>query len=135
MTLNVSKEIIKDQISSMENEIVSIIDIIVHIPKKDENPERDELEWKYFNQGYYYAEYCSKELGIPFNNKLIYEYEVSEKGDRKFWISSNFNVRNKKILIIDDTYTRGDIKGAISDDLTEEGASQVYIGVIGRSIS
>lgn len=118
-----------------ENQIVNTIDIIVHVPKKEENPERDELERNCFNHGYYYAEYCSEELGISFNDRLLYEQEDSRKGDRNFGISTNFNVRNKNILIIDDTYTRGYTKGPISDSLKEAGASQVYIGVIGRSIA
>jgi len=117
-----------------ENELLNKIDIIVHIPKKDEDPKKDELDKKYFNHGYCYAEYISNELGIPFNDKLIYEHEDSVKGNRKFGILGNFNVKNKIIMIIDDTYTRGDTKGPISDLVKEVGASLIYIGVIGRSM-
>jgi len=37
-------------------------------------------------------------------------------------------------MIVDDIYTKGDIKGAISELLIKQGAKQVYIGVIGRTV-
>ncbi|MEE9378380.1 MAG: hypothetical protein V3V33_10130 [Candidatus Lokiarchaeia archaeon] len=141
-TINQKKEIIKIlsngfawMIKNEYSDILDEIDLIVHVPKKNEDPINDESDVTLFNHGYYYARYIADNLEIDFEPNNIYEESTSTKNDRKFKISNSSAVSNKTIMIIDDAYTNADTKGPISDGLLLKGAFRIYIGVIARSIS
>ena len=107
--------------------IIDKIDFIVHVPKMNENKNL-----KYNNHAISYAKYLSEELEFPFERYML----VS-----KDWKSQIFEIginaekiKGSKIMIVDDIYTKGDIKGAISELLIKQGAKKAYIGVIGRTV-
>lgn len=115
--------------------ILNEIDLIIHVPKKNENPQKDEKDRTLFNHGYYYALLIANGLGITFDQKIIKEDDDSGKNNRSFSIINLNKIQNKNLMIVDDVYTNGHTKGRISSLLMENGASKVYIGVIARTIA
>ncbi|MHA1129938.1 MAG: hypothetical protein ACTSRC_13860 [Candidatus Helarchaeota archaeon] len=112
-----------------DSEIVQNIDIIVHVPKHNEDDPNS------FNHGYFYAQYLSEALEIPFCNTCIIENEeYQDQFVDRFAISESApSIEHNIIMIVDDVFTNGNTKGPISVLLQEQGASEIYIGVIGRT--
>ena len=123
------------KVKKYDSWILSQIDLIIHVPKKNENPQKDKKDRTFFNHGYYYALLIANGLGITFDQKIITEDQDSMKDNRLFSIFNLKKIQNKKIMIIDDVYTNGHTKGRISSLLMENGTSKVYIGVIARTIA
>ena len=115
--------------------ILNEIDLVIHVPKKNENPQKDEIDRSFFNHGYYYALFIANGLRITFDPNIIKEDKDSRRGKRAFSIISPQKIQNKNIMIVDDVYTNGHTKGLISSLLIENRASKVYIGVIARTIA
>lgn len=115
--------------------IMNNLDLVIHVPKENENPHKDENNRAFFNHGYYYALFIANGLRITFDPKIIKEDEGSRKGNRKFSVIKPQIIQNKKIMIVDDVYTNGYTKGLISSLLIKNRVSKVYIGVIARTIA
>jgi len=123
------------KVKKYDSWILKGIDFIIHVPKKNENPQKDETDRSLFNHGYYYALFIADGLGITFNQKILKEDKESRKSNRLFSIINLNKIQNKNIMIIDDVYTNGHTKGRISSLLMKMGANKVYIGVIARTIA
>jgi len=115
-----------DKLKDKYPAIIDKIDFIVHVPKMNENKNL-----KYNNHSISYAKYLSEELGFPFERYML----VSKDWNKMFEIGINAEkIKGSTIMIVDDIYTNGDTKGPISELLTKQGAKDVYIGVIGRTV-
>lgn len=122
------------KVQKYDSWILNRIDLLIHVPKKNENPQKDENNISLFNHGYYYALYIANGLGITFDPEIIIEDEDSRRGNRNFRIINQRRIQNRCVMIIDDVYTNGHTKGLISSLLVEKGTSCVYLGVIARTI-
>ncbi|HCJ57115.1 MAG TPA: ComF family protein [Clostridiaceae bacterium] len=91
-----------------------------------------------FNQAAVIGEHLSKLLGIPMGDCLIRNRETKEqygldKLERRlnvndaFSLNMLYNVKNMKILLIDDIYTTGSTVHECSKILLSSGAKQIYV--------
>ncbi len=139
-TIEEKKEIINTlckglawKIRRFDDATIKKIDFLVHVPKYDE--DFNGVEPNFFNHGFYYAHYLSKELNIPFLADLIIENKnYWEKNINRF-DTSNYpqRIQGKTIMIVDDVYTNSRTKEPIAQLLKSNGAAELYICVMGRT--
>jgi len=111
-------------------------DVIVPVPlHKSKQRQRG------FNQSELLARGIGKKLGIPVSSNLVLrvratmpQKELSKK-NRKINLKNAFkinkyDVKLKRILLIDDIYTTGTTIDTIACELLKQGAEQVYFAVV-----
>jgi len=111
-------------------------DVIVPVPlHKSKQRQRG------FNQSELLARGIGKKLGIPISSNLVSrvratmpQKELSKK-NRKINLKNAFkinkyDVKLKRILLIDDIYTTGTTIDTIACELLKQGAEQVYFAVV-----
>lgn len=113
------------KLKEYHSNILNEIDLLVHVPKYDENHKNS------FNHSLYSAKCLSTELDKNFDQNLVIHkvpyqpiFEISKKTD---------DLKGSVVMIVDDVYTKGLNKGPIARKLIEKGAFAVYIGVFGRT--
>ena len=111
------------------------IDFIVYIPSS-----KKAIRDRGFNQCEYLAEEISKNLSISvckdiIKNKNIKEQKLLSKEERyknikgAFSLKTDKNIKNKKLLLLDDVMTTGSTINTISRLLKENGAEKIYAAV------
>ncbi len=106
--------------------VLKEVDFLVHVPKPNEH-----TTLYYHNHAISYTKFLSKELNIPFERYMLKCMDYNRP------ISIEYNeekIIDSTIMIVDDTFTKGNTKGPISKLLVDNGARKVYIGVIGRTM-
>ncbi|MHA1997958.1 MAG: ComF family protein [Promethearchaeota archaeon] len=116
-------------LSSDFKDVVEKVDYSIHIPKVNED------QGVPFNHGYYYAKYLSEMQNIDFRTDIIKEIEGKAKNspERFEFVCDTDDLKGKRVIIIDDVYTKGITKRTLSRRLVQSGVEEVYIGVVGRS--
>lgn len=69
--------------------------------------------------GHVFKDYCKKYMSLNFNNKVIVVNGSLRKGDRVIDYSNKYNVCNKKVVFIDDSYYLGRTRDKIKASLEE----------------
>lgn len=69
--------------------------------------------------GHVFKDYCKKYMSLNFNNKVIVVNGSLRKGDSVIDYSNEYNVCDKKVVFIDDSYYLGRTRDKIKASLEE----------------
>ncbi|MEG0936369.1 MAG: ComF family protein, partial [Clostridia bacterium] len=115
------------------------IDVITYIPSSEES-----FHSRGFNQCEVICKYISKECNIP-NESLMYKtsdnidqigLDSNKRWDNvrdSFELKMHKNIKNKRVLLIDDVITSGATAFYGAKCLKENGAGEVYILTVAKS--
>lgn len=124
-----------------ESTIIKEIDYISSIPL-----HKDKLKQRKYNQAEIVSVSLAKSIKKPYRSLLIRDRNTEaqhslnlkqrkENLQNAFILNSGFKVKNKNILIVDDIFTSGSTVQEASEVLLKNGARDIYIAVLARSLS
>lgn len=119
-------EILGDKIRSWEAQ--ALIPVPLH---------RSKMRKRGYNQAELLAEYVGRELGIPVWTDIVQRIRATKPQKDLTWRErqnnlkgafkiSRYDVKLKKIILVDDIYTTGSTIDGIAGKLLEQGAEEVY---------
>ena len=98
-----------------------------------------------YNQTELITQIISKELEILEGKNIVFKLKGNKtqstlnKENRKtnikdvYFVNNNINIRNKKIILLDDIYTTGATVNEISSKLKEAGAKEILVLIIAKN--
>ncbi len=107
--------------------------------------EKRKLKWRGFNQAEEIAKELAKFLNIPILNNILIktkstlpQVELAEETRKEnikgaFSVKNNQEIKNKKILLVDDVYTTGSTMEETARVLKTAGAREIVGAVIARA--
>ncbi len=132
-----ASQILKNKKAS---EILKLYDIIISVPMDKKKKAK-----RGYNQTELITKIISKELGIIENKNIVFKLKRTKtqsmlnKENRKtnikdaYFVNNNINIKNKKVILLDDIYTTGATVNEISSKLKEAGAKEVFVLIIAKN--
>lgn len=132
-----ARQILKNKKAS---EILKLYDIIISVPMDKEKKIK-----RGYNQTELITQIISKELEILEGKNIVFKLKGTKtqstlnKENRKtnikdvYFVNNNINIRNKKIILLDDIYTTGATVNEISSKLKEAGAKEILVLIIAKN--
>lgn len=132
-----ARQILKNKKAS---EILKLYDIIISVPMDKEKKIK-----RGYNQTELITQIISKELEILEGKNILFKLKGAKtqstlnKENRKtnikdvYFVNNNINIRNKKIILLDDIYTTGATVNEISSKLKEAGAKEILVLIIAKN--
>lgn len=121
------------------SEIFRLYDIIISVPM-----DKNKKHKRGYNQTELITKIISKKTGILeksnvlFKPKQIRTQSTLNKENRKnniknaYFVNNKINIKNKKVILLDDIYTTGATVNEISKKLKEAGAKEILVLVIAK---
>ena len=132
-----ARQILKNKKAS---NILKLYDIIISVPMENNKKLK-----RGYNQTELITKIIAKELGILENNNVLFKLKkiktqsTLNKENRKknikdaYFVNNNIDLKNKKVILLDDIYTTGATVNEISLKLKEAGVKEILVLVIAKN--